>query len=106
VKLLGRCSCGVILRWVAANPDAHLACFGLRWCGVCGEAAAYREECRPCKRRRNRVNGPRWLLKPKNRAKRNEYSRQWEASRRRGDAPTYQRQKASKRQRYAERRAA
>lgn len=106
--IAGRCECGMAFAFIARQLDQHLRCYGLRWCRVkgCGELAEVGKDCKPCKRRRNRVNTPRWLSKPENRAKRNAYSRAWEASRRRGDAPTYQRQKAHKRSRYAQKREA
>jgi hypothetical protein len=96
------------MEWVAKKPDDHLRCLGLRWCGVkaCGEMAEVGKECKPCKRRRHRKNGPRWLLNPANRAKRNAYAAKWEAARRRGDHPTYQRQKAHKRQKHQQQVAA
>lgn len=36
------------MEWVVSNPDAHLSCFGLRWCGRCGEAARFKRNCAPC----------------------------------------------------------
>ena len=28
--------------WVAREPDEHMQCVGLRWCGRCGEVAHHR----------------------------------------------------------------
>lgn len=91
----------MVMTWVARKPDEHLRCWGLRWCGTCGEAAEYREDCRYCHRRRVRASQRRYLQRPEGRAKRNAASKRFEAARRRGDAPSYQRQKAYKRWRYA-----
>lgn len=52
MTLAGRCSCGMVLEWVARNPDEHMKCWGLRWCGKCGEAAVFKRDCIPCARAR------------------------------------------------------
>jgi len=31
----------MVMDWVAKKPDDHLRCWGLRWCGSCGEVAHY-----------------------------------------------------------------
>lgn len=51
-RIAGRCYCGMVMSWVERNPDEHLACFGIRWCGVCGDAAPYKGKCIPCQRAR------------------------------------------------------
>ena len=56
MNLAGRCLCGVILEWVALDPDSHLRCVGLRWCGVCGEAAEFLKTCVPCHREQSRLH--------------------------------------------------
>lgn len=105
--MIGRCTCGVAFSlFLKRDWDAHLRCYGLRWCGRCGEAARYGAECKPCKKRRDAEHQRAWLSVPANRAKRNEYAKAWQARNRRRYAPSYQRQKAHKRLRYSERKAA
>lgn len=45
------CSCGVLLRHVATQPDKHMRCFRLRWCGVCGDVAPINKNCPTCSKR-------------------------------------------------------
>lgn len=96
--LTGRCACGVSFSlFLKRDWDLHMRCFGLRWCGLCGEAAPFRRKCRPCatkadtaRRRIRRHTDPayreRWLqakradfqrrlLDPKFQARHNEQSR-------------------------------
>lgn len=79
MRIAGRCYCGFVLEWVDRNPDAHLHCFGLRWCGRCSEAAIYRGKCPACRR----VVG-----------------RAYQKRQRDGNTVVYQRQKEAKRLRY------
>lgn len=77
--IAGRCACGMVMEWVARKPEDHLRCNGLRWCGVCGEAARHDGHCTFCERRR---------------------SREWSERQRVGATPAYAREKERKREKY------
>lgn len=66
--------------------DAHLRCWGVRWCGICGEAAEYGKACRLCRSRQT----------PAKRAR----NAVWWAKQRDLGTETYARDKARKRRRY------
>lgn len=98
--------CGARLTAVALNPDAHLRCFGLRWCGVCHEVARYvrggNGRCSFCQARSaaksRALNGrKRGKATPGRRAR----ERQSKADDRRAGAPAYEREKERKRRKYA-----
>src|SRR5688572_16638395 len=101
MKIAGRCECGMVWDWVIRKPDEHLACFGLRWCGVCGEAAVFRGDCPACRRiSHNKYMRKRIATDPAFKARHRKHSREWAAAQRRGDGPAYQREKERKRLRY------
>ena len=75
MKIAGRCFCGFALDLVARRPDDHLRCFGLRWCGKCGDAAAYREDCLPCQRKRSLASYRRLSTRPGYFLRKKEYER-------------------------------
>ena len=89
------------MEWVARKPDEHLACFGLRWCGVCGEAAVYRGDCSFCKKRRVAAFRRAHPLTLAAKAKQRVHARRWAAKQRRHGTEYYVRDKDRKRQRYA-----
>lgn len=101
MALAGRCECGTALTWVARDPDAHLRCFGLRWCGVCGEAAEYRRDCKPCMRRRVKASRRNRPLTPRTLEAKRRASREYMRRQRRKGTEVYLRDKERKRQRYA-----
>lgn len=97
--IAGRCACGQILEWVARNPDDHLQCVGLRWCGKCGEVAHFKGACPFCNRARKRAKYARdaeWAAKKRD-ATRAKY---------RHDETHAARKRAYERRRYAEKREA
>lgn len=93
-------TCGYRLTAVANNPEAHMRCYGLRWCGVCGDAARYRGDCPTCKKRRvkayRQAHTPTAVARDKARV----YARTWAERQRRKNTEYYQRDKARKRARY------
>lgn len=78
--IAGRCLCGRAFAVFGKREwDEHLRCIGVRWCGVCGEAARFHRECPACDRRR---------------------SKECKARARAANAPSYEREKERKRERY------
>lgn len=98
--------CGLRLTFVAWHPDAHLRCFGLRWCGVCHEVAHYvrggNGRCPNCQKRYSRTyaeSGKRKRLPDTPRRRAND--RRTKATQRRQGDPVYEREKERKRLKYA-----
>ena len=87
MRISGRCYCGMSDAWMARNPDEHMECWSLRWCGVCGEVAMFGEACEAC----------RYRPTPKKRAD----CRAWWAEQRAKRTKHYEQDKARKRERYA-----
>ena len=104
MKIAGRCECGFALELVAKKPDEHMRCIGLRWCGVCGEVAAFRRDCKRCKNRRISEYRKRNGLTPRRREAQRIRNTAYGRRVRRGDHPVYQRAKARQRERYAKQR--
>lgn len=119
--IAGRCECGMVIEWVIRKPDEHLRCFGLRWCGKCGEAAEFMGACVPCRRKNAAIAKRRRLLNPeyhaRHLAKQRAYVRKrlrvpslkqrhrdiqraWAAKARRTGHVAYEREKERKRLRY------
>jgi hypothetical protein len=102
---------------VAKKPDAHLACYGLKWCRC--DVIPLGTVCKPCRNRREadyRARRPKHLkllhrrhhndyvrerlADPVMRKIRNEQARRWDASQRRKGTPYYDKAKALKRVKY------
>ncbi len=98
-RLVGRCECGVSLDLVAQEPDDHMACIGLRWCGKCGEVAHFKGVCPFCNRERKRVK---YAQDAAHAARK----RDWMNARYRQDERHAARKRAYERRRYAEKREA
>lgn len=92
--------CGTRLTAVAGNPEAHMRCHGLRWCGVCGDAARYGGDCPTCRKRRVNAYRERHTPTDAQREKARQYAKRWAAAQRRKGTEYYARDKARKRARY------
>ncbi len=99
--IAGRCECGVAFSlFLKRDWDEHLKCYGLRWCGVCGEAAIYRGDCTPCRNRRGiewrRNHPPTERCRGAQRLR----NRKWHDKQRKQGTAYYVQQKARLRERY------
>lgn len=93
------------MEWVAKKPDEHLRCWGLRWCGVCGEVARYVEggngRCPFCEKR-HRATYRSTHARPQSTPAQLAASRRYNAHLRRTADQRYVDDKARRRQKYAE----
>ena len=100
MKIAGRYFCGFAMELVAKKPDPHLRCYGLRWCGVCGEAARFRKDCTRCSNRRSIESRRRCGRSERVRASNRRASREYQRRQRRAGTAVYERDKERKRLKY------